>query len=109
MCIRDSSKTTYVTENDDTIELTGARDLAEYLVENPKVQQHFVEQLFKHLTNNPPEAYGQDTLARLHASFVQSEFNIQKLILNISKLVALKGTDGEDSLKLVLPNSETTD
>ena len=100
------SKTTYVTENDETIELTDARDLAEYLVKNPKVQQQFIEQLFKHLANNPPEAYGQDTLARLHTSFVQSEFNIQKLILNISKLVALKGTDGEDSLKLV---SESTD
>ena len=103
------SKSTYITENDETMEFTGARDLAEYLVENPKVQREFIEQLFKHLASNPPEAYGLDTLDRLHESFVQSEFNIQTLILNIAKLVALKGTDGEGSLELVLPKPGSTD
>lgn len=103
-----NSKSTYITENDETIEFTGARDLAEYLVKSPKVQKEFIEQLFKHLASNPPEAYGQDTLDQLHESFVQTEFNIQTLILNIAKLVALKGTDGEDTLKLVPPKPGST-
>ena len=103
------SSSTYLSEDGETIQLSGAESLGEYLVNNPKVQKEFIEQLFKHLTNNPPEAYGTETLPALHQAFVQSEFNIQKLILNISKMAALEGTAGEGSLKLVSPQAPALD
>lgn len=86
------AKGTYVTENGIPIELDGPSNLSQYLSQSEKTQLSFVQNLFEYLTKNPPQAYGPETVSVLHKSFAESEFNVQKLIVDIAKTAALHGT-----------------
>jgi hypothetical protein len=92
------AESTYTTEEGDSIELRGARDLAEFAVGNAGTHLAFVEQLFQQIAAQPVRAYGPETLDRLHARFVESGYNIQTLLVEIATTVATRpvAVEGED-------------
>lgn len=81
------------TDDGKTIRLTGPRDVAEYAATSPEAHAAFIRQLFHHLVKQPEAAYGADTLRTLRGKFTASEFNIQKLIVEIATTSALHGSN----------------
>ena len=81
----------YLTDEGQTIRFAGARDVAEFAIGSPQAQSAFIQQLFHHLVKQPLLAYGADTMSRLRESFVASNFDMQKLMVQIVKLSALQG------------------
>lgn len=79
----------YITDDGETIRLTGARDLAEFAVKSEHAQSAFIEQLFHQVVKQPARAYGPAVLDRLRESFVASGFNIQTLLMDIAVTSAL--------------------
>lgn len=90
----------YTTEAEVKYELAGPRELASYLVDSDKARKNFVRHLFQHLVKHPPGAYGKDTLDLLDRSFVQSQYNIQKLIVTIVEITSLHGTEAASKLEI---------
>jgi hypothetical protein len=88
----------YTSEEGDSIELHGARDLAEFAVGNIGTHLGFVEQLFQQMSKHPIRAFGDDTLERLHAKFIECDYNIQTLLVEVATTVALHPieADGEN-------------
>jgi hypothetical protein len=72
------------------VRFTGARDVAEYAANSPEAQASFIQQMFHHLVKQPAGAYGPETVENLRAAFVKSKFNIQKLMVEIVKVAALR-------------------
>jgi hypothetical protein len=83
----------YTTDEGETIRLGGARDLAEFAAGSEQGQNAFIEQLFNHVAKQPMAAYGSDVLKRLRQSFVASEFNVQKLLVDMATISALHGIE----------------
>lgn len=83
----------YKTDEGQTVRLTGARDLARFAVGSEQAHNAFIEQLFHQLVKQPMLAYGPDVLDRLRLMFVASEFNVQKLMMEIAVLCALHGME----------------
>ena len=83
----------YVTDDGKTIRFSGARDVAEFAVSSEQAQNAFIEQLFNQIVKQPMAAYGSDVAAQLRKSFVASDFNIQKLLVNIASISALQGIE----------------
>jgi hypothetical protein len=81
----------FLTGEGETIRLKGPRDVAEYATKNPEAHRGFARQLFQHIAKQPLPAYGPDTLTRLRDFFEASDFNIQKLVVEMTKLAALHG------------------
>jgi hypothetical protein len=79
----------YTTDDGAVVKLNGARDVAEFAVGSEHAQEAFVEQLFQQIVKQPVLAYGPDRLEQLRLAFVQSEFNIQKLMVDIATVAAL--------------------
>ena len=83
----------YVNDDGGLVHLRGARDVAEFAVKSEHAHTAFIEQLFSQVVKQSVSAYGADTLNRLHAAFVQSGYNIQKLLVEIVTLTALPGSE----------------
>jgi hypothetical protein len=81
----------YTTDDGRTVRLTGARDVAEFAVKSEHAHNAFVELLFHQLVKQPMLAYGLDAQDDLRRSFVASEFNVQKLAVDIVTLSSLHG------------------
>lgn len=79
----------YTTDDGGIVRLRGARDIAEFAVKSEHAHNAFVEQLFAQVVKQPMLAYGPDVLNQLRASFVQSGYNIQKLLVDIATVSAL--------------------
>ena len=75
------------------VNFSGSRELATYLVDSPEVQTAFVMQLFQHLAKQPPAAFGPDVLPQLRQRFVDNEFSVRKLIIDIVRVSALRGVE----------------
>jgi hypothetical protein len=82
----------YVVDEDTTVHLASARDVADFALTNERAQRAFIEQLFQYLVKQSPAAYGPDTLARLRDNFVASGFNLRTLMADIATRAALHGT-----------------
>ena len=67
----------------ETVELHGARQLAEFVAGSEEGQAAFVEQLFHRLVQQPVQAFGPDTLENLRRSFVENDCNIRLLAREI--------------------------
>ena len=80
----------YRTLTGEEVEFHGARELAEFLAGSDEVHRSFVEQLFHQIVKQPVSAYGDERLEALKTAFVASEFNIQKLLIEILKASALQ-------------------
>jgi len=74
-----------------TINITGARDLAEFVATSPDAQRGFVRNLFHHAVKHGTAAYGVGTEQELHRRFVASDFSIRELLADIAGKVALHG------------------
>jgi len=79
----------YSTADGKSVKLTGARDVAEFAAKSPDAHRGFVQQLFHHMVKQPVAAYGSGTLEELRRSFAKSEFNIQKLVVEVAKTSAM--------------------
>ena len=83
----------FVTDEGRSIRLTGARDIAQFALNSEPAQNAFIEQFFHQVVKQPMLAYGSDTMSRLRQSFVASEFNLQKLLVDIAVTSATHGLD----------------
>lgn len=81
----------YTTDDGKVVKLSGARDIAEFAVRSEHAQNAFIEQLFHQTVKQPVRAYGADALVTLRRKFVESGYNIQNLLVEITTLAALKG------------------
>ncbi|MDX1953678.1 MAG: DUF1592 domain-containing protein [Verrucomicrobiota bacterium] len=88
----------YTTPGGETIQLKGARDVAEHAAKSKEAQQGFVRQLFQHIVKQPAQAYGPETLRELRGEFEKEGFNIQKLLVKIVSLSASHGIKPDTSL-----------
>jgi hypothetical protein len=87
------SASEYVTDDGETIRLTGAHDVAQFAIGSEQARNAFIEQMFHHIVKQPLLAYGPDTLNRLQKSFVASDFNMQKLLVEIATTSAAQGVE----------------
>jgi hypothetical protein len=83
----------YITDEGTSVKLTGARDVADFAIKSSHAQNAFVEQLFHAIVKQPILAYGRDVQERLRQSWVNSGFNIQKLIVETATLAARHGVN----------------
>jgi hypothetical protein len=83
----------YTTDGGETVRLTGARDVAEFAAGSEQAQNGFIEQLFHQVVKQPLLAYGPEVAKQLRQSFVASQFNVQKLLVDIATIATLHGTE----------------
>jgi len=83
----------YTTDDGATVRLTGARDLAKFAAGSEQAQNAFIEQLFNHIVKQPMMAYGPDVLNHLRQSFLDSGFNVKKLLVEIATISARYGLE----------------
>jgi hypothetical protein len=83
----------YTADDGTKVRLTGARDVAAFAVASDHAQNAFIEQLFHQIVKQPMAAYGSGVMDRLRQSFVESDFNMQKLVVEIATLAALHDLD----------------
>ena len=88
-----SAGSEYVTDDGATLKLTGAREVAQFALGSTHAQDAFIEQMFHQVVKQPLLAYGTDVPGRLRQSFTASGFNIQKLLVDIATIAALRGTE----------------
>src|SRR6185436_5176889 len=81
----------YTTMDGKTVRLRGAQDVAEFAAKSRDAHRAFIQQLFHHLVKQPAGAYGPDMLEQLRPSFAKSEYNIQKLVIEIVKTSTMHG------------------
>jgi hypothetical protein len=87
------SASDYMTDDGETIRLTGAHDVAQFAIGSEQARNAFIEQMFHHVVKQPLLAYGADTLNRLQKSFVASDFNMQRLLVEIATISAAQGIE----------------
>jgi hypothetical protein len=80
---------TYFTRTGDEVRFHGVRDLATFLAASDETHLAFVEQLFHYMVKQPIRAYGPDVHAELTRKFVEQNYDIQKLLIEISVVAAL--------------------
>lgn len=80
----------YRTQDDKTVTFIGGRELAKFLAASPETHAAVVQQLFQHQTKQPILAYGLNVPAELEKSFLQSEFNLRRLAVEIAVTAATK-------------------
>lgn len=80
----------YTTDDGKVVKLSGARDIAEFAVRSEHAQNAFVEQLFHQTVKQPVRAYGSDAQETLRRKFVESGYNIQNLLVEITTLASLR-------------------
>jgi hypothetical protein len=89
----------YVIRSGEVVEFEGARELAEFLAKNEETHEAFVRQLFHFAVKQPIGAYGEGRSARLKQSFVEDEFDIHKLLVEIVTTSAMESGSGKLSRK----------
>jgi hypothetical protein len=83
----------YVSDDGQKIRLTGARDIAEFAIGSEQAQNGFVEQMFHHVVKQPLLAYGADTVNHLRQTLVASDFNLQRLLVEIATISGVHGVE----------------
>jgi hypothetical protein len=82
------TRSQYETEDGEMLEVSSPQDLAALALSSAAAQRVFVAQLFQHMTQQLPGAYGPDVLAELTEGFRADQFNIQKLMVRIAVVSA---------------------
>jgi hypothetical protein len=83
----------YLTRSGEIAEFDGVRELAAFLAECDETHEAFVRQLFHHSVKQPLAAYGKDRLPELKQAFVNDDFNISKLFLEIVATSAIQSNE----------------
>jgi hypothetical protein len=86
-----NSASEYITDDGETIHLTGPRDVAEFAAGSEQAQDAFIEHLFNQMVKQPMLAYGSEVMDQLRQSFVASQFNVRALMVHIASISALHG------------------
>lgn len=73
-----------LTDDGETLNLAGARDIADFAARNTRGHRAFVRQLFHHALKQQPEAYGSETLDKLVSAFAAQDFHIVKLLTEMA-------------------------
>ncbi len=71
------------------VRLSGPRDIANYVADNPSGHRAFIRHLFNHTVKQQIPAYGPQVLDNLQRSFAANGCNIQKLLIDIALVAAL--------------------
>ncbi len=79
----------YTTTEGETIRLTGARDLAGYATNSEQGRDAFIGRLFQQIVKQPMLAYGAGIQEQLRAAFVESNFSVEQLLVEMSTIAAL--------------------
>ena len=79
----------YTTTTGEVVHLAGPRDLANHSAASPEASLGFVRQFFQHSVKQAPDAYGNNTLARLHGEFLADNHHLRQLLLRIAVTAAL--------------------
>ncbi len=79
----------YRTRSGDLVKFAGVRDLATFLANSEETHSAFVEQLFHGLIKQPIRAFGSQTRSELKQKFIENNFNIRKLVIDIVATAAL--------------------
>jgi hypothetical protein len=74
----------YVTRSGERVEFSGVRQLAGFLATSEEVQRAFIERLFQYMIKQPIQAFGDDALQRLQSSFVENQYSIRNLLVDIA-------------------------
>lgn len=82
------ASTEYETPEGNVLKFNGARDLANYLVENEDAHRNFIEQLFQHFAKQPLAAFGPTKSDELLSSFQKNGFNVRSLLVDMAIVVA---------------------
>jgi cytochrome c553 len=85
----------YQTRTGEVVKFAGVRDLATFLAQNEETQEAFVAQLFHYLVKQPIRAFGPQQLAALRRSFVENEFNVRKLVVEMVVASAIPAREVE--------------
>jgi cytochrome c553 len=85
---------TYVVRSGEVVKFNGVRELAEFLAENEETHEAFVRQLFHYTVKQPIGAYGEGRLTQLKQSFVENEFDMHELLVEIVTTSAMKSESG---------------
>ncbi|HEY3897915.1 MAG TPA: DUF1592 domain-containing protein [Chthoniobacter sp.] len=100
--------TDFNTDEGDTVRLTGARDLVKFAAENPSGHRAFIHLLFHHTVKQAVDTCGPDALETLRQSFVNSGFNIRKLLTTIAVDAATRGLpDTAAKTAATIPNQKS--
>lgn len=79
----------FTTADGETLQLKGARDVAELAASHPAAHRAFIRQLFQHLAKQPLEAYaGAAGMDRLQADFEKSGYHLRDLLARLAALAA---------------------
>ncbi|MBS0261859.1 MAG: DUF1592 domain-containing protein [Planctomycetes bacterium] len=78
----------YRTRSGETVEFGGVRELAHFLANSPETHAAFVDQLFHALIRQPIRACGPHTRDNLRKSFVENNFNIRRLMVEMITVAA---------------------
>jgi hypothetical protein len=79
----------YVNYKEEKVRVQSAKDLATIAVGSEAAQWAFLTHLFHHFTKQSTAAYGPETLDQLRGKFVESGYNMAKLIVEITAATAL--------------------
>jgi hypothetical protein len=78
----------YLALSGESVSFTGVRDLARFLAQSGETHAAFVEQLFHALIKQPIRAYGSHTAMDLQRYFVENDFSIRKMLVQIASTAA---------------------
>jgi hypothetical protein len=84
---------TYQARSGEAVTFTGARALANFLAGSEETHTAFVQQLFHCLVKQPVRAFGSQELSELREFFVNHDFHIRKLMVEIIATSALTPRD----------------
>jgi hypothetical protein len=85
------TRTSYTTPTGETLDLSSARDIAEYAVGSEAAHQAFVTQVFQFVAKEPPVGFGAGRIDRLREKFEEDGFHIQHLWATIAAYAAVRG------------------
>ncbi len=83
------SKTNYTDRHGKSVEISGALGMAQFLSESHEAHGAFVDQLFHHLVKQPINAFGPSTRNDLIQKFAETNYNIQQLMVEVTKVSVL--------------------
>jgi hypothetical protein len=81
----------YETRTGDLVRLAGVRDLATFLANSPEAQESFIAHLFHYLVKQPVGAFGTHEQADLRKYFVEHDYSIRKLMVEMIAASAFGG------------------
>jgi hypothetical protein len=93
----------YQPREGEQVSFAGARELAEFLAESPEVRAAFVQQMFQFLVQQSLQAYTPTLERELEASFIESNYNIRELAVEIAARIAPIGRTANGNDPTAIP------